>query len=191
MTFDNEMVELIFADLEEKTNKAVNALKNEYISIKAGRANQHVLDKILVDYYGSPTPINQMGNIAITDARCLMISVWDIKALPLVEKAILTANIGLTPNNDGKCIRLIFPELTEERRKEIAKDVKRLAENSKVAVRNERRKALDEIKKLEKSKEISEDSSANYEKEVEKIINSYIEKIDALSKDKEKEVLSV
>lgn len=191
MTFENENIELLFCDLSDGLEKCVNALKNEYMAIKAGRANQHILDRITVDYYGSVTPINQMGNVSVTDARCLTISVWDASALGLVEKAILSANIGLTPNNDGKCIRLIFPELTEERRKEIAKDVKKFGENAKVSVRNERRKMLEELKKLEKNKEISEDELTSFEKEVEKQINLTIEKVEELVKLKEKEVLSV
>ena len=157
MAIDNEQYELIMMDLEEKTEKTISVLKAEYASIRAGRANPHILDKVLVDYYGTPTPINQVGNISVTDARCLVIAPWDSSMLKVIEKQLLADNIGITPSNDGKVIRLVFPVLTEERRKELVKQVKKLGEDSKVAIRNIRRDALESYKKMKNNKEISED----------------------------------
>ena len=187
----NEQVEMILMDAMERTDKTVSVLKSDYATIRAGRANPHILDKVLVDYYGTPTPINQVGNISVQDARCLVIAPWDSSMLKVIEKQILADNIGLTPVNDGKIIRLTFPVLTEERRKEIVKQVKKMAEDGKVAVRNVRRDSMDALKKLKNSKELSEDAHADAEKEVEKIITKAIESIEKLSAEKEKDVLSV
>lgn len=189
----NESIEVleVFDKLETSCSKTYNNLVNEYLEIRAGRANPHVLDKVLVDYYNTPTPINQIGNVTVSEARVLVVSVWDMSVLKNVEKAIINANIGLVPNNDGKVIRLVFPELTEERRKELVKQIKKLAEETKVVVRCHRRDALEELKKFKKDSVITEDDYTSYEKDVDKEINSQIEKIDNLSQNKEKEVMSV
>lgn len=191
MAADMEMIELMLADTEERLSKTVAVLKNEYTTIRAGRANPHVLDKITVDYYGEPTPINQVGNMAVQEGRCLVITPWDKSMLKNIEKAILTANIGLTPTNDGSVIRLVFPELTEERRKEIVKQVKKMAEDSKVAARNIRRDTLDALKKMNKNKEITDDEYAGFEKDVDKEVNKAIEGIEKLAAEKEKDILTV
>lgn len=159
--------------------------------MRAGRANVHILDNVTVEYYGVDTPLNQVANVTVPEARMIMITVWDASILKKVEKAIIDANIGITPNNDGKNIRLIFPEPTEERRRALAKDIKACAEKAKVAVRNIRRDAMTEIKNLEKSKVITEDMQKNYEADVDKKINARIEEIDKLAQAKEAEVLKV
>ncbi len=191
MQYVNEQVEELFMDLEEREDKSINALANEYQAMKAGRANQHVLDKITVDYYGTKSPLNQVANISVPESRMLLISPWDASMCKEIEKAIYAGNIGLTPSSDGKVIRLVFPELTEERRKELAKQCKKTAEDSKVAIRNIRRDAMDALKKMKNAKTLNEDEVALYEKEVEKIVTKAIEKIDVMFKDKEKEVLTV
>jgi ribosome recycling factor len=175
----------------DKLNKTVSVLKSEYQNIRAGRANPHILDKISVDYYGTKTPINQMGNISVTDARSIVITLWDSSALKNVEKAILEANIGITPANDGKVLRLVFPELTEERRKDLVKQIKKMAEDAKIAARNIRRDILDAFKKMKADKKISEDEVSVYDKEVEKLFSKSIESIDLAAKDKEKEIMTV
>ncbi|MBE5750046.1 MAG: ribosome recycling factor [Clostridiales bacterium] len=175
----------------ERTEKTVSVLNGEYVTIRAGRANPHILDKVLVDYYGTPTPINQVGNLSVTEGRCLVIAPWDASMLKVIEKQLLAENIGITPVNDGKVIRLVFPALTEERRKELVKQIKKMAEDSKVAVRNIRRDAMDALKKMKNNKELSEDEHAVCEKEVDKHISESIDKIDKLCADKEKDVLSV
>ena len=188
---DNEKVEELMLTLEDKLDKTASVLREEYANIRAGRANPHILDKIQVDYYGTMSPINQVGNISVADAKCLVISPWDTSLLKGIEKAILQSNIGLTPTNDGKVIRLIFPDLTEERRRELAKQIKALSEDAKVAARNVRREAMDALKKMKTAKEISEDECASQEKEVEKIVSKYMEQIDKHTADKEKEIMSV
>lgn len=185
-----EMME-VFDTYETKCAKTVSNIKNELLTIRAGRANPHILDKVVVDYYGSPTPINQMGNVTVSEARVLVVSVWDANALKDVEKAIINANVGVTPNNDGKVIRLVFPELTQERRVQIVKDIRKMCEDAKVAIRNHRREANDAIKKYKKDSIITEDDATAYEKEVDKILATKIEEIDKLLKDKEQEVMSV
>ena len=175
----------------EKLDKTIDVLQSEYDGVRAGRANPHLLDRVSVDYYGTMTPINQVGNITVPEARMLQISLWDNSMLKSVEKAILEANIGITPVNDGKVLRLVFPELTEERRKELAKQVRKLSEDAKVAARNIRRDTMDAFKKMKTDKQITEDELANFEKDVEKVFAKYIENIDALTKDKEKEIMSV
>ena len=188
---DNEKVEELLLTLEEKLEKTVSVLRGEYTNIRAGRANPHVLDKILVDYYGTPSPVNQVGNISVQDAKCLVISPWDASLLKGIEKAILASNIGLTPTNDGKVIRLVFPELTEERRKELVKKIKKMGEDAKVAERNVRREAMDSLKKLKNDKTISEDEFALCEKDVEKMVADAVAKTDAAVSEKEKEIMTV
>ena len=172
-------------------DKTVSVLNGEYITIRAGRANPHILDKVLVDYYGTPTPINQVGNLSVSEGRCLVIAPWDASMLKVIEKQLLAENLGITPVNDGKVIRLVFPALTEERRKELVKQIKKMAEDSKVAVRNVRRDGMDALKKMKNNKELSEDEHAVCEKDVDKVISEAIEKIDKLCAEKEKDVLSV
>ena len=176
---------------DDKMKKTYEHLENDYLGIRAGRANPHVLDKLRVDYYGTPTPINQVGNISVSEGRCLVIAPWDASMVKVIEKQLLAENLGITPSSDGKVIRLVFPVLTEERRKDLVKEVKKLCEDAKVAVRNIRREAMDVLKKLKNNKEVSEDDFAAGEKEVEKIISKYIEAIDKAEADKEKDVLTV
>ena len=191
MAIENEQYEVLMMETMERTEKTVSVLNSEYVTIRAGRANPHILDKVLVDYYGTPTPINQVGNLSVTEGRCLVIAPWDASMLKIIEKQLLAENLGITPVNDGKVIRLVFPALTEERRKEIVKQVKKMAEDSKVAIRNIRRDGMDALKKMKNNKELSEDEHAICEKEVDKVIAEAIEKIEKLSADKEKDVLSV
>lgn len=191
MNFENEQVEMIMMDAMERTEKTCSVLASDFAAVRAGRANPHILDKVLVDYYGTPTPINQVGNVSVSDARCLVIAPWDASMLKVIEKQLLQDNIGITPSNDGKVIRLVFPVLTEERRKDLVKQVKKMAEDAKVAVRNIRRDAMDSLKKLKNEKVVSEDEHANAEKEVDKHISKEIERIEKLAADKEKDVLSV
>ena len=191
MAIENEQYEVIMMETMEKTEKTVSVLVSEYATIRAGRANPHILDKVLVDYYGTPTPINQVGNISVSEGRCLVISPWDASMLKVIEKQLLADNIGITPSNDGKVIRLVFPVLTEERRKELVKQTKKMAEDSKVAVRNVRRDAMDALKKMKNNKELSEDEHATCEKEIDKVISEAIEKLEKLSAEKEKDILSV
>ena len=191
MAIQNEQYEMIMMEIMEKTDKTVSVLNSEYITIRAGRANPHILDKVLVDYYGTPTPINQVGNMSVTEGRCLVIAPWDASMLKVIEKQLIAENLGINPVNDGKVIRLTFPALTEERRKELVKQVKKMAEDSKVAVRNIRRDGMDALKKMKNNKELSEDEHATCEKEVDKVISEAIEKIDKLCTEKEKDILSV
>lgn len=191
MAIENEQYDLIMMDTMERTEKTVSVLKADYAVIRAGRANPHILDKVLVDYYGTPSPINQVGNISVSDARCLVIAPWDVNMLKVIEKQLLAENLGITPTNDGKVIRLVFPQLTEERRKELVKQVKKMAEDAKVAVRNIRRDAMDALKKMKNNKELSEDDHATCEKEIEKVISKTIEQVEAVCAEKEKDVLSV
>lgn len=191
MAIQNEQYDMIMMELMERTEKTVSVLNGEYITIRAGRANPHILDKVLVDYYGTPTPINQVGNLSVTEGRCLVIAPWDASMLKVIEKQLLAENLGITPVNDGKVIRLVFPALTEERRKELVKQIKKMAEDSKVAVRNIRRDGMDAIKKMKNNKELSEDEHAICEKEIDKTISETIDKIDKLCADKEKDILSV
>lgn len=191
MSYGIDEVDLIFEEMNEKYAKTLHNFSSELKSIRAGRANPHILDKITVDYYGTPTPINNMANITVPEARLLVISVWDKSALKNVEKAILAANIGITPNNDGNVIRLIFPELTEERRKALVKDLKNNAENTKIVLRNARRDAIEQLKKLQKDSSITEDDLKDFTADVDKALAKQIEDVDKLTKDKEQEILSV
>ena len=187
----NEEVNQEITLCKEKMNKTVSVLKSEFIGIRAGRANPHILDKVHVDYYGVKTPLNQMANVSVPDARNITISVWDANALKSVEKAILEANLGINPINDGKIIRMTFPELTEERRKDLVKQIKKMAEDCKIAVRNIRREVLDCFKKMKNNKSITEDVQATIDKDIEKIYSNNIEIIENMLKDKEKDVLTV
>ncbi|MBQ1240632.1 MAG: ribosome recycling factor [Lachnospiraceae bacterium] len=176
---------------EDKMEKTLNNLLEEYAGIRAGRANPHVLDKIKVDYYGSPTPIQQVGNISVPEARIIVIQPWEKSLLKAIEKAIQTSDLGINPNNDGTCIRLIFPEMTEDRRKELSKDVKKKGENAKVAIRNIRRDANDTFKKMEKNDEITEDELKEATDKMQKITDKAIEKVDKAVDNKTKEILTV
>lgn len=191
MATDMEKVEMILLETEEKMNKSVGVLKNEFLSIRVGRANPHVLDKVMVDFYGQMTPVNQVGNISVQDGKCLVIAPWDKSLLRNVEKAILASEVGITPTNDGNVIRLVFPDLTEERRIEISKQVRRMGEDGKVAVRNIRRDALDTFKKMKNNKEITEDEYDDFDKEVNEYTNKAIESIEKAQAEKEKEVMTV
>ena len=175
---------------EEKMEKTLNNLLEEYASIRAGRANPHVLDKIKVDYYGTPTPLQQVGNVSVPEPRMLQIAPWEKSLIRAIEKAIMASDIGITPNNDGSVVRLIFPELTEERRKDLVKDVKKKGEEAKVAIRNIRRDANDAFKKLAKE-DVSEDEIKDLEKEVQKLTDKYIKDIEKAVEDKSKEILTV
>lgn len=176
---------------EEKMEKSYDALLSEYSSIRAGRANPHVLDKLRVDYYGAPTPLQQVANISVPEPRMILIQPWEKSLIKAIEKAILTSDLGINPNNDGSSIRLIFPELTEDRRKELAKDVKKKGEGAKVAVRNIRRDANDAIKKMEKAGEISEDDQAQGEEKIQKLTDKMIAKIDKAVETKTQEIMTV
>ncbi len=176
---------------DSKMQKSLNNLMEEFGSIRAGRANPHVLDKIMVDYYGAPTPIQQVANVTVPEPRMIQIQPWEASIVSDIEKAIMTSDIGINPTNDGKLIRLVFPELTEERRKELAKDVKKKGENAKVAVRNIRRDANDSFKKLSKESDISEDEIKELEDKAQKLTDQYVAKIDEAVDDKTKEILTV
>lgn len=175
---------------DEKMQKTLDFLLSDYQTIRAGRANPHVLDKIRVDYYGTPTPLQQVGNITVPEARMIQIAPWEKSLIKEIEKAIMASDIGITPSNDGAVIRLVFPELTEERRKELVKDVKKKGEDCKVAIRNIRRDANDSLKKLAKT-EISEDEIKDLEDSVQKITDKYIKDVDKAVDDKSKEILTV
>jgi ribosome recycling factor len=176
---------------ETKMTKTLESLEREYQNIRAGRANPHLLDKLKVDYYGAPTPIQQVGNISVAEARVLVIQPWEPKLIKAIERAILASDIGITPTNDGHAIRLVFPELTEERRKELAKDIKKKGEAAKVAVRNIRRDGNDTFKKQLKDKLISEDEQKDLEKDLQKSTDDFIKKIDKTVDEKTKEIMTV
>lgn len=185
------MSKQVLEQAKDKMNKSLAALGRELASIRAGRANAALLDRITVDYYGAPTPVNQLAGVAVPEARLLVITPYDKSALGDIEKAIMKSDIGITPTNDGNVIRLMIPALTEERRKELAKQVKREAEDAKVAVRNVRRDANDELKKLEKAGEITEDELRSYGEDVQKLTDEFIAKVDEAAKEKEQEILAV
>lgn len=176
---------------EEKMNKSLDALQSEYGSIRAGRANPHVLDKIKVDYYGTPTPIQQVGNISVPEARMIVIQPWEKSLLKAIEKAILTSDLGINPTNDGTMIRLVFPELTEERRKVLAKEVKKKGDAAKVAIRNIRRDANDTFKKMNKANELTEDDQKLGEEKIQKLTDKFIERVDKEVEMKTKEIMTV
>ncbi len=175
---------------DEKMTKSLESLANEFTTIRAGRANPHVLDNVMVDYYGAPSNIQAVANVSVPEPRLIQIAPWEPSMLKEIEKAILTSDIGINPTNDGKVIRLVFPELTEDRRKELAKDVKKRGENAKVAIRNIRRDANDSFKKLSKD-DVSEDEIKELENEVQKLTDSYISKIDDAVEAKSKEIMTV
>ncbi len=176
---------------EEKMAKCVDYLVAEYAAIRAGRANPNVLNKIRIDYYGTPTPIQQVANVSVPEPRMIQIAPWDKSMIKAIEKAIMTSELGINPNNDGVVIRLIFPEVTEERRKELSKDVKKKGEEQKVAVRNVRRDGVDAVKKLEKASEITEDDRKDLEEQLQKLTDKYIKDIDKAVEDKTKEIMTV
>lgn len=174
---------------DEKMQKSINVVATEFAAVRAGRANPAVLDKITVDYYGAPTPIQQIGSVSVPEPRTLLIQPWDASALKLIEKAILSSDLGITPSNDGKSIRLVFPQLTEERRRDLIKQVKKIGEDGKVAVRNVRREAIDKFKTMKKNSEITEDDLKGIEEDVQKITDKSCKEIDAMIEKKEKELL--
>ena len=176
---------------EEKMTKTISVFEENLAEIRAGRANPAVLNKIMIDYYGTPTPINQVAGISVPEARLIVIQPWDGSILKEIEKEILKSDIGINPNNDGKVIRLSFPELTEERRKEIVKDIRKMAEEAKVAVRSIRRDAIDEAKKAQKDSEISEDELKSAEDNIQQLTDKYVAKVDEILGAKEKEVMSI
>lgn len=184
-------MQTVFAHAEEKMKKTVSVLNSEYAGMRAGRANASVLDKIRVDYYGTPTPINQMAAVSVAEARILTIQPWDKTTLGPIEKAILASDIGINPQNDGVTIRLIFPQLTEERRKDLCKDVKKMAEESRVAVRSIRRDALDKLKKMEKASEITEDDLKVAEKKIQDYTDKFVKEIDKSADEKEKDIMAI
>ncbi len=181
----------IFKVAEEKMNKSVNALLNEYAAIRAGRANPAVLDKVMVEYYGTPTPVNQMAAVSVPDARSLMIQPWDKSTLKDIERAILMSDIGINPQNDGSVLRLQFPPLTEERRKELGKNIMKLGEDSKVAIRSIRRDAMDKLKDKKKKSEITEDDLKSAEKKMQDLTDKFCKEIDDLASKKQKEIMEL
>ena len=191
MSYGIDEVDLIFDEMNEKIDKTMQNYITELRSIRAGRANPHILDKVVVDYYGTPTPINNMANVSVPEARLLVISPWDKSQLKAIERAILAANVGINPNNDGHVIRLVFPELTEERRRSTVKEAKTLVEESKIVMRNARRDAIDELKKIQKASTITEDDLKNYTEDVDKILSKNTDEVDRLFKEKEQEILSI
>lgn len=191
MSYGIDEVDLIFDEMNEKIDKTMQNYITELRSIRAGRANPHILDKVVVDYYGTPTPINNMANVSVPEARLLVISPWDKSQLKAIERAILAANVGINPNNDGHVIRLVFPELTEERRRSTVKEAKTLVEESKIVMRNARRDAIDDLKKIQKASTITEDDLKNYTEDVDKTLSKNTDEVDRLFKEKEQEILSI
>ena len=188
---ENEKVEEMMLELEEKSENSIKALEGDYGALRTGRANPHILDRIEVEAYGGMSKLIELGNVSALDARCLQINLWDKSLLKAVEKAILQSNIGLTPTNDGQVIRLVFPVMTEERRKELVKQAKKMGEEAKVAVRNHRREAMDVLKKMKTAKELSEDEIAGCEAEVEKTVSGYMSKLESIISAKEKELTTI
>ncbi len=180
-----------YTNLKERMEKSIGAFKEKLSEIRAGRANPAILNKVKIDYYGTPTPINQVAGVSVPEARLIVIQPWDVSVLKDIEKAILASDIGLNPNNDGKVIRLAFPELTEERRKDLVKEIRKIAEEAKVSIRAIRRDGIDEAKEKQKNSEITEDELKSAETEIQKITDKYIDEIDKILADKEKEIMSV
>ena len=178
------------AEYNERMEKALDFLRTDYQSIRAGRANPHVLDRIHVDYYGVPTPLQQVGNITVPEARMIQIAPWEKSLIKEIEKAIMASDVGITPSNDGSVIRLVFPELTEERRKDLVKDIKKKGEDCKVAIRNIRRDGNDSFKKLSKT-DVSEDEIKDLEDQLQKLTDKFIKDVDALMEEKSKEIMTV
>mgnify|MGYP001080623027 CR=1 FL=1 len=185
------MTKDVINDMKDHMTKTIDALRRDYQKIRTGRASTSLLDDIKVDYYGNPSPLSAVATLAVPEARTITISPWEAKMIPLIEKAILNSNVGLTPSNDGRLIRLILPPLTEERRKDIVKDLRRKAEDDKIALRNIRRDAIDKLKKLEKEKKITEDELKRSEKEVQELTDKHVAKVDEVLAHKEKEVMEV
>ena len=188
---ENEKVDEMSLELEEKSENTIKALEGDYGALRTGRANPNILNKIEVEAYGGMSKLIELGNVSVLDAKCLQISVWDKSLLKAVEKAILQSNIGITPTNDGNVIRLVFPDMTEERRRELVKQAKKMGEETKVAIRNHRREAMDIIKKMKNNKEMSEDEAAGCEADVEKTVSGYITKVENAMAAKEKELMSI
>ena len=180
-----------YTNIKEKMEKCISVYSEKLSEVRAGRANPAILNKVKIDYYGTPTPINQVAGVSVPEARLIVIQPWDMSILKEIEKAILASDIGINPNNDGKVIRLAFPELTEERRKELAKEIRKIAEEAKVAIRAIRRDGIDEAKAKQKNSEITEDELKSAETEIQKITDKYIDEIDKILADKEKEIMSV
>ncbi|BET58329.1 ribosome recycling factor [Geobacter sp. 60473] len=185
------MTKDVINDMKSHMEKSVESLRREYQKVRTGRANTGLLDEIRVDFYGNPSPLNQVATLAVPEPRTITIQPWEAKMISVIEKAILNANLGFTPSNDGKLIRISLPPLTEERRKEIVKSLKKTAEDAKIAIRNIRREAIDGLKKLEKDKKISEDDLKRAEKEVQDVTNVFVAKVDEVLAHKEKEVMEV
>ncbi len=188
---ENEKIEEMQLELEEKSENTIKALEGDYGALRTGRANPHILDKIEVEAYGGMSKLIELGNVSTLDARCLQINLWDKSLLKAVEKAILQSNIGLTPTNDGQVIRLVFPVMTEERRKELVKQAKKMGEDAKVAIRNHRREAMEVIKKMKTAKELSEDEASACEADVEKTVSGYMTTLEKVIANKEKELTSI
>ena len=184
-------MEQVFKTAEDKMSKTVNALLGEYASIRAGRANPNVLDKVMVEYYGIPTPVNQVAAVSVPEARTLLIQPWDKSTLKLIEKAILTSDIGLNPQNDGSVLRLVFPPLTEERRRELVKGVYKYCEEAKIAVRSIRRDAMDKLKDMKKKSEITDDDLKNAEKKMQTLTDRFCKEIDETAAAKDKEIMEI
>ena len=187
----SEALEEMFLFGEEKMEKAVGQMKKEFASVRTGRANPGILDKVIVEYYGAPTPIRQMAQVAVSEGTTLVITPFDKSIMKEVEKAIIKAELGVAPNNDGTCIRLNFPPLTEERRRETAKDVKKFGEDAKVAIRNVRRDMVDDLKKIEKDENLPEDTVKDKQDQIQKLTDKYVGIVDSLVSEKEKEVMTV
>ena len=181
----------VFQAAEHKMDKTVQVLTHEYAYIRAGRANPGVLDKIMVDYYGTPTPINQLAAVSVTEARTLTVQPWDVSVVRAVERAIQTSDLGINPQSDGKIIRIIFPPLTEDRRKEIVKDVSKMAEEAKIAIRSVRRDAIEKLKSMKKASEITEDDLKDAEKRMQDITDKFGKEIESISEKKQKEVMEI
>ena len=185
------MSQELIKNTKEKMKKSISSMQRDFGAIRAGRANPQILERVMVDYYGTATPIAQLANVSVPEPRILLINVWDANALGDVERAIQSADLGINPSNDGKAIRMVFPELTEERRKELSKTVHKRSEEGKVAVRAARRDANDAIKKLKKDNEISEDEAKNLEDDIQKLTDQFIKEVDDCAKDKEKEIMEI
>lgn len=185
------MIDMIKQEAEEKMQKSIEALRRDFATIRTGKANPSLLDKVMVDYYGTPTPVNQLANISAPEARMLVVQPWDKSVVPNVEKAILKSDLGLNPSSDGTVIRLVLPQLTQETRKDLVKKVKKKAEDAKVAIRNIRRDANESLKAAEKNKEISEDENKNAQDDIQKLTDKYIAELDAVLDNKEKEIMEV
>lgn len=181
----------VLDNTKERMNKCISALESELGTIRAGRANPTVLDRITVDYYGAPTPINQMASVSVAEARILVVQPYDASQLKAIEKAIQASDLGINPTNDGRVLRIAFPQLTEDRRKELCKQVSKICEESKVAVRNVRRDAMDKIKAKKKANEITEDDVKEAEKDIQKLTDKFVEKIDKIGEEKDKEIMAI